>query len=355
MTTATQEKTLSGGAYGASPAGGGEVARYGGLGQRQNGGSGPLNDSERLAQLLGWFSVGLGLAQIVSPRGVSRMIGFPGNDENRRTMQTIGVRELASGVGILTQSRPAGWVWSRVAGDVMDLALLGRGLNGSHTNRNRVAAATAAVMGVALLDLLTSSRLSRESDGAHAGADRGVRAQRGVHVKTSITINHSPEEVYQFWRNFTNLPRFMAHLESVQVLDDRRSRWKASAPAGSSVEWDAEITADEPNRRIAWHSLQNADVANRGEVRFLPAPGGQGTEVHVELRYEPPGGAFGAAVAKLFGEEPGQQVRGDLRRLKQVLETGEVVHSDASIHRGTHPARPAERVPFSPQAEGGLS
>lgn len=355
MTTATQERTSYRGAYGASPAGGGDPARYGGLEQRRRSGPGSLNDSERLAQLLGWFSIGLGLAQIASPRGVSRMIGFPGSDENRKTMQTIGVRELTSGVGILTQSRPAGWVWGRVAGDVMDLALLGRGLNVSHTNRNRVAAATAAVVGVALLDLLTSSQLSRQSNGFQAGASRGVREQRGVHVKTSITINRSPEEVYRFWRDFSNLPRFMAHLESVHVLDDRRSRWKATAPAGSSVEWDAEILEDEPNRRIAWHSLQNADVANWGEVRFLPAPGGRGTEVHVVLRYEPPGGALGAAVAKLFGEEPGQQVRGDLRRLKQVLETGEVVHSDASIHRGTHPARPPERVPFSPQAPGGLS
>jgi uncharacterized membrane protein len=339
MTTATQERT---------------EPRFRRFEERRVDRLSPSTDSERLAQLLGWFSIGLGLAQLATPRGVSRLIGVSASDENRKIMQAIGARELASGVGILTQAQPAGWLWSRVAGDVMDLALLGRGLNASTTNRNRVAAATAAVVGVTLLDTLAGSRLSRETDGMAVGAARGVREQRGVHVKTSITINRSPEEVYLFWRDFTNLPRFMAHLESVQVLDDRRSRWKARAPAGSSVEWDAEILEDQPNERIAWRSLQHADVANWGSVRFVPAPGGQGTEVHVELRYEPPGGAFGAAVAKLFGEEPGQQVRGDLRRLKQVLETGEVVHSDASIHAGPHPARPPERVPFSQQPEGGL-
>ena len=155
-----------------------------------------------------------------------------------------------------------------------------------------------------------------------------------------MTINRSPEEIYHFWRDFQNLPRFMDHLESVDVLDERRSHWRAKAPAGKTVEWDAEIIEDRPNELIAWRSLENADVPNTGSVRFVPAPGGRGTEVHVELKYDPPGGAVGVAIAKLFGEEPNQQVATDLRRFKQVMETGEVVQSDASIHRGPHPARP---------------
>jgi uncharacterized membrane protein len=107
-----------------------------------------------------------------------------------------------------------------------------------------------------------------------------------------------------------------------------------------SVEWDAEITEDRANELIAWRSLPGAEVDNVGRVRFVPAPGGRGTEVHVELSYRPPAGVLGATFAKLFGEAPEQQIEGDLRRLKQVLETGEVVHSDASIHRGAHSARP---------------
>ncbi|HWE63978.1 MAG TPA: SRPBCC family protein [Chloroflexota bacterium] len=162
-------------------------------------------------------------------------------------------------------------------------------------------------------------------------------------VKKAITINRSPEEIYQFWHDFRNLPRFMDHLESVQMTGEKRSHWKAKAPAGTTVEWDAETVDDQPNQRIAWRSLTGAAVDNAGSVRFVPAPGGRGTEVHVELRYDPPGGALGATVARIFGEEPGQQVSDDLRRFKQVLETGEITRSDASV-RGKGPAQPPEET-----------
>jgi uncharacterized membrane protein len=131
----------------------------------------------------------------------------------------------------------------------------------------------------------------------------------------------------------------MVHLESVRVLDARLSYWKARAPLGTAVEWTAEITEDIPNRLLAWQSVEGTKVPNSGHVEFKPAPGDRGTEVHVRLRYDPPGGTLGATIAKLFGEEPSVQVDGDLRRLKQVLEVGEVVHSQASIHRGPHPAQ----------------
>lgn len=326
MTTATQERT----SY---------LAESDDWREGHNGGRrGPLQDPERIAQALGWFSVGLGLAQLASPRGVSRFVGVTDSDENRKTMLAVGVRELAAGIGILSQPRPTPWVWSRLAGDAMDLALLGRGLNSPRANRNRVAAATLAVVGVSLLDYLTGQQLSREGNGTATETAR--RRQRGVHVREATTVNRPREEVYRFWRDFGNLPRFMDHLESVEVLDDVRSRWKAKAPAGARVEWDAEIVEDRENELISWRSLQHADVSNSGSVRFVPAPGNRGTEVHVELRYQPPGGNLGAIVAKLFGEEPSQQVKGDLRRFKQVMEVGEVVHSEASIHRGPHPAQP---------------
>ena len=172
-----------------------------------------------------------------------------------------------------------------------------------------MAAATAAVVGVTLLDYLTGQHLSRESNGRARRRERtSHRHGQAITVRKAITVQRPREEVYRFWRDFSNLPRFMEHLESVQVLDDRRSHWKARAPAGSSVEWDAEITEERENEFIAWRSLQHADVDNWGSVQFVDAPGDRGTEVHVKLRYEPPGGKLASIVAKLFGEEPGQQV-----------------------------------------------
>jgi uncharacterized membrane protein len=250
------------------------------------------------------------------------------------------LREITSGIGILSGPRPAGWVWTRVAGDLMDLALLGKALNSEDSNRGRVTAATAAVLGVTALDFVTGRRLS--GDGSNGS--EGAKTSRQIEVVEAITINRPRNEVYGFWRNFENFPRFMAHLESVERIDERRSRWKAKAPAGAAVEWEAEITEDRPNELIGWRSLPESEVPNSGQVRFRDAPGNRGTEVIVELKYQPPGGRIAALLAKLFGEEPGQQVKSDLRRLKQVMEIGEIVHSDASIHPGPHPARPPENL-----------
>jgi uncharacterized membrane protein len=143
--------------------------------------------------------------------------------------------------------------------------------------------------------------------------------ERGIHVEESVTVNRTPWELYDYWKNFENLPRFMAHLKDVKKIDERRSHWVAKAPAGMSAEWDAEIINDEPNALIAWRSLGGATVDNAGSVRFVPAA--EGTEVKVVLDYIPPAGRLGAAVAKLFGEEPGVQVREDLRRFKEVMES----------------------------------
>lgn len=151
-----------------------------------------------------------------------------------------------------------------------------------------------------------------------------------MEARSAITVNAAPPEVYARWRDLDRLPSFMYHLESVRTTDARRSHWVAKAPGGSTVEWDAEITEDEPGRRLSWRSVEGAEVENSGTVRFVLAPRGQGTEVHVELAYTPPGGVLGAAVAKLFGEEPNQQVGDDLRRFKQLVETGEISRSDGS-------------------------
>jgi uncharacterized membrane protein len=146
----------------------------------------------------------------------------------------------------------------------------------------------------------------------------------GIRVEKSVTIHRPPEDLYRFWRDFENLPRFMKHLESVTVIDSRRSRWVARAPLGMTVEWDAEITGERDPEWIAWRSLPGSDIENTGEVRVVRAPGSRGTEVHVSLAYGAPGGRLGAALAKLFGEEPEQQVYDDLRRFKQLMEAGEI-------------------------------
>ena len=161
-----------------------------------------------------------------------------------------------------------------------------------------------------------------------------------VSAKRSITVGRSVEEVYAFWRDFENLPRFMRHLESVTVSSPTRSHWKVRAPAGKSVEWDAEITEERENELIAWRSLPGADVFNKGSVRFQRAPGDRGTEVFVELWYEPPLGQIGDKLAMLFRESPGEQLVDDLRHFKQVMEIGDIVVSDATKQRGKHPAQP---------------
>lgn len=152
-----------------------------------------------------------------------------------------------------------------------------------------------------------------------------------VDVTRAITVGKEPEAVYAFWRDFENLPRFMYHLEFVEDLGTGRSHWVAKAPAGRSVEWDAEVIEDRPSERIAWRTVgTDDDIRHSGSVTFRRAPGFRGTEVHVRLSYDPPGGKVGVMLAKLFGEEPGQQIADDLRRFKQVIETGEVVRSEAS-------------------------
>jgi uncharacterized membrane protein len=288
------------------------------------------------ARALGFFSMGLGLFQVTAPGFVAKLVGLRDLPRTRQVLTAVGIRELASGVGLLARPSSATWVWARVAGDALDLALLGSAVGTRKTNTARLAVAGAAVLGVAAIDGLSAAKLSRN--------ESIQRLTLPIHVVKSITINRAPETVYQFWRDLKNLPRFMAHLESVEVTDGT-STWRARAPAGMTVEWQAEITQDRPGEVIAWRSLEGASVPNRGAVRFSSAPGGRGTQVHVELKYDPPGGMLTATIAKLFGEEPGQQIAGDLRRLKQVLETGSVVHSDASVHRGLHPARPSEQVP----------
>ncbi len=183
--------------------------------------------------------------------------------------------------------------------------------------------AVGAAAGIIVAGILASRRISRASPRRVAQAR--ARSEKGIRVSKTFTVNCEPDEVYAFWRQLDNLPRFMRHLESVSV-DGGRSHWTALGPAGLRVQWDAETTEDSP-KRIAWRSLPGAPVPNSGVVRFDRAPGARGTELRVELRYEPPGGKAAALLARLFGREPEQEVDDAVRRVKQLLEAGEIARS----------------------------
>jgi uncharacterized membrane protein len=295
---------------------------------------------ERVAKGLGWFSIGLGLAEVAAPGTMSDLVGVRNSDRARTVFRTYGAREIGNGIAIL-QSRPdPEWLWGRVGGDALDLATLVRALGNRQSDSGRVLMAIGAVAGVTALDAWCAQQLSRESGRGDRAASRFIH---DIHVRKAYTINRQPDVVYGFWRKLENLPQFMRHLESVEVIDQRRSRWRARAPAGTTVEWEAEITEDRPNELIAWRSLEDSTVPNRGSVRFDPAPGARGTELRVELSYDVPGGRVAQLVAKLLGEEPEQQIGEDLRRLKQLLEAGEIARAEG----GASVRQPAQPLPGS--------
>lgn len=288
-----------------------------------------------VASALGWFSLALGATELLAPSALARLIGARDDEDTRNTLRVFGARECIAGIAILSDPQRAAWMWSRVGGDALDLAWLGRRMADDGVSRERLGLATAAVAGVTALDAVTARQLGRTPrPRPHA-----------VKVEQVVTIAKPAEELYRYWRDFANFPRFMRHLNRVEVLDARRSRWTATAPAGTSVTWDAEIVQDREGEWLAWKSLPESQVRNSGSVRFTPAPGARGTEVRVQLEYAPPAGRVGRMVAMLFGEEPEQQVRDDLRRFKQLMETGEIPLSDGpGMWRPSQPAKQADQI-----------
>ncbi|MEW6296759.1 MAG: SRPBCC family protein [Thermodesulfobacteriota bacterium] len=270
-------------------------------------------NEERLARALGWFSIGLGLAEVAAPRSLARLIGV---SDHRALLRVLGLREIASGLGILTtRRRPAGWLWARVGGDVVDLALLGAALESGNTRRGRVTAAAAAVAGVTVVDLLCSQGLSRSP---------GVMRPIAAEYATSITVGKSADELYRFWREPQSLSRIMGHFAEVTAAGAGRTHWVVRAPLGQSLEWDAQVVEDRPGELLRWESLAGAQLPTAGAVHFRPAPGDRGTEVTLRFRFDPPGGALGDAAVKLLGPAPGMLAGRALRCFKSLAETGEV-------------------------------
>ena len=269
----------------------------------------------RLARGLGWFSLGLGLAEVLLPGLVAGLAGVP---KRKKLIRLLGFREVASGLAIFTQRRPAGALWSRVAGDAMDLALLSGSLLSSRSDGGRVLGAIATVGGVTALDVFASRQVSANPEAKH----------KPTHIEESITINRSPEDLYAFWHDFENLPRFMEHVRAVERTGENRWHWVAKGPGGLDVDWDAEIINEHPNEMIAWRSLVGSQIDTAGSVRFVRAPANRGTIVRVNLEYSPPGKALGSTLASLLGEAPEKQVPSDLRRFKQLMELGDIIRTE---------------------------
>ena len=146
-------------------------------------------------------------------------------------------------------------------------------------------------------------------------------------IEKTIQVNKSPKELYRFWKNLKNLPAIMSHLHSVEMIDSRHSHWVVDAPMGTQAEWTAELVTDVQNEVISWRSLEGADIENAGTVRFNPTPAG-GTDLTVQLAYNPPGGAVGAALVKLWGQDPAQKLEEDLERFKHMMESGDEESDD---------------------------
>jgi uncharacterized membrane protein len=212
------------------------------------------------------------------------------------------------------------WISAIAGGALIWLGVSRRSLNGALLTLGGATLVCRGITGRSTVYKTLGINSANKGKSAVASVGHG----QGIKVEKSITIDHPRAELYRYWRNFENLPRFMNHLKSVQTLDDRRSHWVVKAPAGNTVEWDAEVYNEKEDELIAWRSLENADVNHAGSVRFQEAPNGRGTEVKVAINYEPPAGNLGASLAKLFGEEPEKQLEDDLPRFKQLMEAGEI-------------------------------
>lgn len=267
--------------------------------------------TDTLSKALGWFSIGLGAAELIAPRSMARLVGASGR--HRTLVRAYGVREIAVGIGILSKPQRAEWMWARVAGDALDLASLGVALS-TGRGPGRSVFGIASVAGVTMLDFACAKQLSGSTGSARAEAN--------------MIVNRSPEECYAFWRNFENLPRFMAYLESVRITGDRRSHWVANGPGGTRLEWDAGLESETPNEGITWRSLPGSAVDHSGTVEFERLPGGRGTIVRVQMDYGNMADALAPPAAALFGRDPEQIIRKELYRFKQVIETGEVITTE---------------------------
>lgn len=317
-----------------------EWSEDGGAGRNGSSPGLAAGDVAQMAKALGWFSLGLGLAQVAMPRQVSTLIGLRGDEDDQKIMRVVGMREIASGLGILAQAKPTPWLWSRVGGDAMDLALLRSAMDSPWSQKDRVTAAALAVLGITAADVLCSTKITAEPD----QPDQAMQSNE-VHVTAAVTVQAPVSKIFALWDGFQGLPRFMSDAATVQITGNRQSRWTVPGPAGTSLEWVVQITDVVPNEQIRWQTVDGGLFSAEGTVRFRTAPGNRGTQVIFDAHFSPPGGALGQKVAQPLAEIVKVKIGNDLRRFKQLIELGEVVHSDDSIVPGPNPAQPQPRTP----------
>jgi len=287
--------------------------------QAQAQAQGPAPRTWPAARNLGILSLALGAGALLMPRLLSRATGL---ERRRGLLPVVGLRELTSGIGLLAARNPTPWLWSRVAGDGMDLALLAGGLLSPRNPRKlNTAVATAVVAAVTAIDARASIR-SKSAAASVTGAAPDAL------VTASVIVGKSARECYDFWRDPTNMTRISPLVESITVIDERTSKWCIQTPLGKRIEWESRVTAESPGQRISWRSMDGGGLYHAGVVHFEEATGRRGTLVTVSMHYRVPGGQAGRALVKLIGADPRSEVREDLRRFKRLLEAGEIPTTD---------------------------
>jgi uncharacterized membrane protein len=282
------------------------------------------NDNwERLANGLGWFSIGLGLSELIAPGPTAKFIGVRNSSSNRSVLRAYGMREIAAGIGILMQERPVGWLWARVAGDLLDFGSLAASIGSSGSSGGRLARSIGAVAGVTALDFYCASQLDRLPQ---SRAEQDQQSSRASNVAV-ITIDRPADELYRQLREFMRT----------------RGEGGESRIFTSGVE----ITEDPTAQKLRWRGRPMRGVAIAGNVRFEPAPANRGTIVRAEV--EPPStgpaGRMVASVAgRLMGLAGGELLQNELRKFKQLAETGEIAASDATVEMGMHEAQPPREL-----------
>lgn len=272
-----------------------------------------------MARGLGWFSIALGITELIAPHAITRTLGLRGRED---LVRTYGLREIGTGIGILASEDPTPWIWGRVGGDALDLATVAGGLESS--KRGNALLALLALGGVTAMDVACGRQLGRDRGTGGNGHGAGAPAD-APETERSVTIGKSAQELYERWRDPKTLSRVMAPFATVRASETGGTHWQVEGLLGHTLDWTMETVDDRPGEAIGWRSLPGAQVPSEGSVRFRPATGGRGTVATLRIRFDPPGGVLGDAVAKLRGGLiPATIADMALHRFQSLVETGEI-------------------------------
>ena len=282
--------------------------------------------TETLARGLGWFSIALGLTEVFATEPFTETLGLRGKES---LVRAFGAREIAAGIGILaTSGTSPGWVWARVAGDALDLAVLASAYTPDNPKRDNVCTALVAVAGVAVLDIICAEQLSQRA-GVTANSVAAVGAPKGsgAHELTyTVIINRPAVELQDLWRDAGIQAYIKSHYLHAEAMGDMQNvlRWKFTASTGQTFRWSEHVIAERAGEYTYFQSLPGADIPNEGSLHFRPAPNAGRTEVTLRFRFTPPGGVIGQAALRLASALPETFARDVLHRFKVVAETGEM-------------------------------